>query len=250
VRIIPALKDNYIYMLKEAGTNNVAIIDAPDATPILDILKADSLRLKYILNTHHHWDHTDGNKELKEATGCEVVGYKGDAERIPEIDIKVEDEKDFEIFGEKVTPLFVPGHTSGAVSYYIKNLGIIFTGDTLFSMGCGRLFEGTPQQMFESLNKLASLPPETKIYSGHEYAKNNAEFALKIEGENDALKKRYEEVCKLESEGKTTQPSSVELELKTNPFLRTASEEIRKSVGVDQSDVAVFAKVRELRNSH
>lgn len=238
VEIVPALKDNYIYLIHSDETGETAVVDPSESTPALMSLKAKGWQATHIFNTHHHWDHTDGNLEIKEATGCKIVGFKGDAHRIPGIDIELEDGEKFEFGGEQVQINHIPGHTLGAISFYFppssdslplagraREGGMVFTGDTLFAMGCGRLFEGTPEQMFNSLQKLKALPDDTKVYCGHEYTLKNAEFSLTIEPDNEDLKRRYEEVKMLRVKNQTTMPSTIGLEKKTNPFLRVENVE-------------------------
>ncbi len=214
---VQALKDNYIYILHGGG--QTAVIDPSLAAPVQDILIKEGWQLDYILNTHHHWDHTDGNIELKTATGAKIIGYKGDEKRIPGIDIKLEDGDVFPLCGTDAKVMFIPGHTLGHIAYYLKGVNSLFCGDTLFSLGCGRLFEGTPEQMFTSLQKIKSLPANTKIYCAHEYTESNGKFALTIFPDNQELKVKMDEVKYLRKQGKPTIPSILADEIKTNPFL-------------------------------
>ena len=174
-----------------------------------------------ILNTHHHWDHVGGNKELKNKWGCPVLGFSKDAHRIPEIDQKLEDHQDWLWEDQVCQVLFIPGHTLGHIALWFKTSSVLFSGDTLFSMGCGRLFEGTAKQMMESLNTLSRLPKETQIYCGHEYSESNARFALQIEGGNQELINRMNQIRQKRKQGESTVPFSLKEELATNPFLRT-----------------------------
>lgn len=214
---IPVLKDNYIYILH--GCGQTAVIDPSISAPVLQMLDKQGWKLDYILNTHHHNDHVGGNIELKAATGAKIVGYKDDAHRIPGIDIKLSDDDIFNVCGYDAEILFIPGHTLGHIAYYFAKKDMLFCGDTLFSLGCGRLFEGTPQQMFTSLAKIKALPKNTQIYCAHEYTQSNGNFALGLMPENKDLLARIEEVKNLRQDCKPTIPTSLSIELKTNPFL-------------------------------
>jgi hydroxyacylglutathione hydrolase len=246
VEPIACLKDNYAYLVAEAGL--CAVVDPSEAEPVLKALKARGLKLSHILNTHHHWDHTGGNAALKQATGALVVGPEKDRKRIPAIDIGVDEASGWR-FGERpVGILEVPGHTSGAIAFVIGDA--VFSGDTLFAMGCGRLFEGTPAMMVESLAKLAALPDLTKLYCGHEYTLTNARFAMTLEPGNAALRARLEEVTALRLAGRPTIPSSIGIEKATNPFLRTESAEIRAALRLEKaSAVDVFAEIRRRKDA-
>lgn len=221
----PVLSDNYTFMIHNEADNRTAVIDPALAEPVLATLKEKGWQLDYIVNTHHHFDHTDGNMPLKQATGAKIIGYKHDAKRIPGIDIEVDDGEKINICGEEAEVIFVPGHTLGHIAYYFAESGVLFCGDTIFSLGCGRLFEGTAEQMYNSLNKLKNLPGETKIYCAHEYTEANGKFALTIEPDNVDLQQRMEEVRHLRKQGKATIPTVMELELATNTFLRAGSVE-------------------------
>jgi hydroxyacylglutathione hydrolase len=239
IEIIPCLKDNYAYLVHGGGL--CAVIDPAEAGPVEAALAARGLRLTHILNTHHHWDHTGGNEALKARTGAQVVGPQKDRGRIPGMDIGV-DEAGWQFGDVAVQVLEVPAHTSGAVAYRFGEA--VFTGDTLFAMGCGRLFEGTAAMMAASLARLAALPDGTAVYCGHEYTFNNGRFALTLEPGNRAL---VERVAGL---GKVTMPSSIGLEKKTNPFLRCFSAEIRSRLGMETADeVAVFAEIRRRKDA-
>ncbi len=221
VKIIPLLHDNYAYLLEGSGER--AIIDPTLAQPVLDLLVGK--KLDYIVNTHHHWDHTDGNLEIKAATDCKIVGFEEDAHRIPGIDICLKNNQKFDICGANFTVIFSPGHTSGQIALYFAKEKWLFCGDTLFSMGCGRLFEGTAQQMFDSLQRFSTLPDDTKIYCGHEYSKANGEFALTIEPDNVDLQERIRQVGLLREKNLPTIPTNIGLEKNTNPFLRVKNVE-------------------------
>ena len=241
IEIIPCLSDNYAYLIKSGG--QCAIVDPSEPEPVRAALARTGWKLTHILNTHHHLDHCGGNLALKEETGAQIVGPGKDAARIPGLDVGVDESTGWEFDGRKVQVLEVPAHTRGAITFVID--GNAFTGDTLFTLGCGRLFEGDPQMMWTSLSKLMTLPDETKVYCGHEYTQSNGRFALTLEPGNSALKARMDEVIATRQAGKPTVPSTMGLEKKTNPFLRPDSAEIRKSLGMEKAgDVAVFGEIR------
>ena len=244
--VVPCLSDNYAYLVK--AQDQCAVVDPSEPGPVTAALKARGWQLTHILNTHHHFDHTGGNVALKEAFGAKVVGPGKDAARIPGLDIGVEETGGWEFAGLKVGVLEVPAHTKGAITFVID--GNAITGDTLFAMGCGRLFEGDPAMMWASLSKLMTLPDSTAIYCGHEYTENNGRFALTLEPGNAALQARMKEVRGARAKGATTMPSNMGLEKSTNPFLRVASPEIRKTLGMEKAgDVAVFGEIRRRKDS-
>ena len=247
---IPVLHDNYLYLIKDPDSNNVAIVDPAVSEPVLEKLDELGWKLTHILNTHHHMDHTGANLELKEKTGCTIVGADCDAERIPGIDIRLKDGESFE-FGSQTADVFeVPGHTTGHIAYWFKDSDALFCGDTLFALGCGRLFEGTPAQMWDSLRKFISLPDTTGVYCAHEYTEANAHFAMTIEPQNPELRKRFDEIQDLRANGKPTVPSTIGLEKATNPFLRPDSADIRETLHMSDADtVAVFAEIRARKDS-
>ncbi len=246
---IPAFNDNYMWLIREAQT--AVVIDPGEAAPVLDYLRQQSLQLCAILNTHHHYDHVGGNTVLAEHTGAPIYGpgseaipglmhplKEGDLVRLPQVNLEF-------------TVLEIPGHTSGHIAYY--GLNYLFCGDTLFACGCGKLFEGTPGQMYQSLQKLAALPPQTQIYCGHEYTLNNIRFAKTLEPDNQALLKHEEGARSLRADYRPTLPSTMAIELATNPFLRCHSASVMSAAskyrGRDVSDpVEVFAAIRELKN--
>lgn len=246
---IPARSDNYIYLLHHAGSGETAVVDPADAEPVLHVLTERRWRLTHILNTHHHGDHTGGNRVLKAITGCQVYGYGPDAARIPAIDSHLQDEDRVQIGDAQAEVLFIPGHTLGHIAYYFAAEKLLFCGDTLFSMGCGRLFEGTAAQMHHSLSRLAALPDDVLVYCGHEYSESNGNFALTLEPNNTALQKRMEEVRGLRTQGKPTVPTTLATEKATNPFLRTDSQEIRHNFAMpDASAEEVFAEIRQRKD--
>ena len=241
ITIIPCLKDNYAYLVKSGS--QCAVVDPSEAEPVQQALAQKGWKLTHILNTHHHLDHCGGNLDLKQATGAVVVGPGKDAARIPGLDVGVDEASGWEFDGRKVQVLEVPAHTRGAITFVID--GNAFTGDTLFLMGCGRLFEGDPQMMWTSLSKLMTLPDETKIFCGHEYTESNGRFALTLEPGNQALRKRMEDVQAVRARKAPTVPATMGLEKQTNPFLRPDSAEIRKSLDMEgASTVAAFGEIR------
>ena len=207
-------------------------------------------RLTHILNTHHHFDHAGGNLELKEQWGCTIVGSGPDADRIPGIEIKVTDGDTYD-FGDYTADVFdVSGHTIGHIAFYFASEDVLFSGDALFALGCGRLFEGTPDQMWTSLRKLKALPDTTTVYCAHEYTAANAAFALSVEPNNTDLIARVDEIKALRADGKPTVPSNLGVEKATNPFLRPDSVQLQETIGVDGGDlVAVFAETRRRKDN-
>ena len=190
VKIIPCLQDNYSYLIIDDVNNLACVVDPSEATPIINYLENKNINLKYILNTHHHFDHIGGNKDLKKKFGSLVVGFEKDSSRIPGIDILLKDNQVWKAENFTAKIIHVPGHTSGHICFYFFKEKLVFTGDTLFSLGCGRILEGTYEEMFDSLKKIKSLPEETKIYCGHEYTHNNSKFCIKYDSENLKLKKK------------------------------------------------------------
>ena len=235
VKIIPCLQDNYSYLVIDDSNNSAYVVDPGEASPIIDFLNNKNIKLKYILNTHHHYDHIGGNKELKKKFGSCVVGFKKDSSRIPGIDILLDDNQIWKAENFKAKIIHIPGHTSGHICFHFFQEKFIFTGDTLFSLGCGRIFEGTYKEMFESLNKIKSLPKETKVYCGHEYTLNNSKFCKIHSPENLKLKKKIENIKKQVKDGLPTIPSTIKDELDCNIFLRT-------------NDLESFSKLRDLKD--
>ncbi|KAG9141317.1 hypothetical protein Leryth_001788 [Lithospermum erythrorhizon] len=229
---VPCLKDNYAYLLHDVDTGTVGVVDPSEAVPIIDALGQRDFNLTYILNTHHHYDHTDGNLELKKKYGAKVIGPAADKDRIPGIDIALNDGDKWMFAGHEVHIMDTPGHTRGHISFYFPGSKSIFTGDTLFSLSCGKLFEGTPEQMFASLRKITSLPDDTNVYCGHEYTLSNSKFALSIEPGNQDLRSYAAHVSYLRDKGLPTIPTTLKTEKSCNPFLRTSSVEIRQSLNI------------------
>ena len=246
---IPCLQDNYGFLVHDPETGATATIDTPEVVPINQALAAKGWRLTHILNTHHHFDHAGGNEELKAQWNCQVVGAAIDAERIPGIDVALADGDTLTLGSKQARIIEVPGHTSGHIAYYFAADEVAFVGDTLFALGCGRLFEGTPEQMSESLGKIMALPDATTVYCAHEYTEANAAFAVTMEPANPALQQRVKEIQSLRAAGKPTVPTSIGLERATNPFVRSDSAELQSVLNLSGADeVAVFAETRRRKD--
>ncbi len=242
--------DNFGVLVHEPDSGETAIIDAPEEGAILAAIERTGWRPTTILVTHHHGDHVEANLALKERFGLKIVGPKAEAAKIPGIDEEVEEGRILKLGSEMIGVIETPGHTAGHVSYYFENSRVAFAGDTLFALGCGRLFECKAPVMHQSLKKLAALPPETKVYCGHEYTQSNARFALSVDPTNSALKERAAEVDRLRAGGKPTLPTTIALELSTNPFLRPHDPAIRRKLGMENAaDEAVFAEIRKRKDA-
>ena len=248
IHMFPCLADNYGYLLHDADSGETAAVDTPDAAAIQAQLAAKGWRLTHIFNTHHHADHAGGNLELKRQTGCTIVGPRADSGRIPGIDVAV-GEGDTVLLGEHRATVFdTPGHTRGHIVYHLPDEQAAFVGDTLFAMGCGRLFEGTPTQMWSSLQKIMRWPDATRLYCAHEYTQSNARFAITIDPANRKLQARIEEVNKLRAEGKPTVPMTLAQEKATNPFLR--APELKGAIMLpNASDWEAFADIRSRKDN-
>jgi hydroxyacylglutathione hydrolase len=248
IEIVPCLKDNYAYLVHDTETGLTAVVDPSEPDPVDAALARKGWKLNYILNTHHHFDHTGGNLPLKEKHGARVVGPKKDAERIAGIDDGVDETAPWRFGARDIPVLEIPAHTRAHIAFVFDDA--VFTGDTLFAMGCGRLFEGTPQMMWSSLSKLTALPDSTRVYCGHEYTQSNGRFALTLEPGNAALVKRMRDVDAARARHAPTVPSTIGLEKETNPFLRPTSEEIRRSLGlINADDVTVFGEMRKRKDN-
>ena len=246
---IPCLSDNYVFLLHSPETGETAVVDAPESDAILAELKRRNWQLSEIWLTHHHWDHIDGAAELRDRTGARIIGAAADEHRLPPLNATVTEGETYRFAGYDVEVFDVPGHTVGHVAFYVPSAGLAFTGDSLMALGCGRLFEGTADQMWGGLCKLAALPPETIICSGHEYSESNAKFAQSIETGNDDLNKRCEDIRTKRAAGLPTVPTTLELELKTNPFLRAGQNSIKQAVNMEGADdVMVFAEIRKRKD--
>ena len=236
IKIIKCLQDNYSYILIDEKSNYACVVDPSESKPIINHIEKNNIKLKFILNTHHHFDHVGGNQELKKKYNSKVIGFKKDKSRIPEIDICLEDKEIWknEKFEAKI--YHIPGHTLGHVCYHFFNQNILFTGDTLFSLGCGRIFEGTYEQMFLSLKLIKSFPKNTKIYCGHEYTLKNSDFCLKYDSRNSSLKKKILSVKDYLNKGLSSMPTTLEDELICNIFLKS-------------EDIETFSKLRDLKDN-
>ncbi|MBS03629.1 MAG: hydroxyacylglutathione hydrolase [Gammaproteobacteria bacterium] len=250
VHQFPCLSDNYCWLVRDEAADVTAVVDTPEVEPINRALEEKGWRLTHILNTHHHFDHAGGNEALKERWGCTIVGADMDAARIPGIDVRVKEGEVYK-FGKSNARVFeVPGHTSGHIAYHFEDDGIAFVGDTIFALGCGRLFEGTAEQMWDSLEKLMGMPDDTTIYCAHEYTQANAAFALSVEPGNPELVERCAEIDRLRADGVPTVPTTLAREKATNPFLRPSSANLQETVGlVGAPLVEVFAETRRRKDN-
>ena len=247
---IPVLDDNYVYLAHDPATAACAVVDPAVTEPVMEALSRRRWSLTHILNTHHHGDHVGGNMALKEATGCTIVGPRADAARIPGIDVQVGDGDTCDLGSQTARVFDVPGHTRGHIAYWFEGSDALFCGDTLFALGCGRMFEGTPRQFWTSLAKLRHLPDRTRVYCAHEYTNANADFALSVDPGNARLRARAEEVLKLRENGKPTVPSTLGEEKATNPFLRADAPDFQQAIGMAGDDpVSVFAETRRRKDN-
>ena len=244
---VPCLSDNYAYLVH--GPDGTALIDAPEAGPIIAALEARGWTLGVIMLTHHHHDHVGGVEQLRAKYGCPVMGPKAEEAKLPKLDMALEPGFSGGKGEGRCEVIAVPGHTLGHVAYHYPEAKAVFTADSLMALGCGRIFEGTPEMMWESLSRLAALPPETMVYSGHEYTRANADFALTIEPGNEALISRSRAIDEARAEGRPTAQVPLSVELDTNPFLRATTDSVKKAVGMsDATDAEVFAEVRKRKD--
>jgi hydroxyacylglutathione hydrolase len=251
---IPQLSDNYAYLVVDESTHQAGIVDCSEAEKVLPVIESSRVELVAILPTHHHFDHVGGNEDLRRAVpGLAVYGHRGDAQRIPGCNREVAEGETIRVGNLSAKILFIPAHTSGHVAYHFETEKSVFTGDTLFAGGCGRLFEGDAAMMMKSLSKLMSLPDDTKVYFGHEYTEKNLRFALTLEPNNEALKKKHLWALEQGKAGEPTVPTTIASEKQTNPFFRWASPELRASVeakvGRRLDDIGVFAATRALKDA-
>lgn len=246
VTLIPAFQDNYIYLLRSGDA--VGVVDPGDAAPVVAALDAAGLKATHIFNTHHHADHIGGDAELVRRYGCTVIGHAADSHRIA-LDVALGD-GDHVAFGEtEARVIATPGHTSGHIAFWFERDLALFAGDTLFSLGCGRLFEGTAAQMWHSLSRLAALPDDALLYCGHEYTQSNARFALSVDPDNAALRQLAGEIAERRAAGRATIPARLSLEKLTNPFLRAGTPELARAVGLEGApSEAVFAEIRRRKD--
>lgn len=248
---VPCLSDNYGYLIHDPATGSTAVVDTPEAKPYQDEMAKRGWKLTHILNTHHHWDHTGANKELK-TEGVQVVGPMNEKAKIPGIDAAVGAGDTVEFGSTKATVMDVGGHTKGHIAFYFPQDKSVFVGDSLFALGCGRMFEGTPTQFWTSLKGLRELPDDTVVYCAHEYTLSNGKFAMSVEPNNADLVARWKQIQGQRSRNEPTVPSMMGEEKKTNPFLRCdLSDEIRSNVGVTSGDseADAFAKVRAAKDN-
>lgn len=250
IDILPALRDNYIYVLRDGQSRYVAVVDPSEAGPVVDYLKSHNLILTHIFNTHHHPDHVGGNLALKAETNCLIIGPTPDKARIPGIDIALDDNDTYAFGDHPARIFFVPGHTRGHIAFWFYQDHVLFCGDTLFACGCGRLFEGTPAQMWLSLRRLRDLPDDTRIYCGHEYTEANIRFALNLDPQNNSLVQRKAQIQKLHEQGQPSLPALMIEEKITNPFLRCDDADFTSKLGLSGlSPEQVFAEIRRRKDS-
>ncbi|MCI4660476.1 MAG: hydroxyacylglutathione hydrolase [Neomegalonema sp.] len=249
VELVPILQDNYAYVITDVETGTVGVVDPGEASAIEAALRDMDLTPDWILLTHHHHDHINGAARLAESYGAKIAGAKADAARLPKLDAALIAGEDWSFGAQIVEIIDTPGHTVGHIAYHFEGAKVLFSGDTLFAMGCGRLFEGTALQMWQSLRKLAALPPETSVYCGHEYTLSNAAFAKTIEPNNPALIDRVAEVEALRGEGLPTIPTTIGRELATNPFIRAFEPAVKNALNLPGADdAAVFAQIRRRKD--
>ncbi len=236
IQIIKCLQDNYSYLIIDETNLNACVIDPSESKPVIDFVENNNINLKYILNTHHHFDHVGGNKELKKKYNSSVIGFKGDKDRIPEIDILLDDQNIWKKGNFEAKIYHIPGHTSGHIAFHFFKEKKIFTGDTLFSLGCGRIFEGTYEQMFNSLKKIKTLPKDTEIYCGHEYTLQNSNFCKVYDSDNLQLKNKITKIKEKLENKLPTVPTILNDELQCNIFLKA-------------KDLQTFSKLRDLKDN-
>tara|TARA_B100001175_G_scaffold287803_1_gene270509 strand:- start:614 stop:1333 length:720 start_codon:yes stop_codon:yes gene_type:complete len=236
VEIIRCLQDNYSYLIIDKTNNNACVVDPGESVPIINFIKKNNINLKYILNTHHHYDHIGGNLELKKKYRSKIIAFKDDKDQIPGIDILVQDNQTWKADNFEAKIYHTPGHTNGHIAFHFFNEKKIFTGDTLFSLGCGRIFEGTFEQMFNSLSRIKKLPKETEIYCGHEYTLQNSNFCIQQDPKNSKLKNKIIEMKKKLENGLPTIPTILEEELECNIFLKAKT-------------IETFSKLRDLKDN-
>ena len=247
---IPTRSDNYVYLLRESSSGKAAVVDPSDAAPVLETLDMFGWTLSHILTTHHHNDHVGGVEEIKKATGCTVVGPRADRDRIPMIDVEVGDGDTFRLHEAEAKVWDVPGHTRGHIAYWFAESRALFCGDTLFALGCGRVFEGTFDQMYASISKFKAVPDETWVYCAHEYTMSNAKFALHVDPKNEALQAYAKQIERRREAGVSTVPSLMAVERRTNPFLRADDPALARALGMEgRAPAEVFAEVRSRKDN-
>ena len=247
---IPCLTDNYAYIINDNVSKIVSVVDPSEASPVIAFLKKQNLKLNYILNTHHHFDHIGGNIELKKMYNAKVVGFEKDKKRIPGIDIALKDNERWKLGSLELKVIYIPGHTLGHICFYFENEKVAFTGDTLFSLGCGRIFEGTYEQMYASLNKLKNLQKDTKIYCGHEYTLKNSEFCKKMDPKNTNLNRKIDDIKSKRSNNLPTVPTTIIEEINCNIFFRCNEEEVKNLLKMKNcKPIEIFSKLRDLKDN-
>lgn len=250
IELFTCRSDNYGILAHDRETGMVMLVDAPEEAPILEAVGRTGWKPSLLLVTHHHHDHVEANMTLKQRFGLKIIGPEAEADKIPGIDQRVRDGDRLQFGNQPVEVIETPGHTAGHVCYHLPQAGVVFTADTLFALGCGRLFEAPAETMFSSLARLAKLPGHTVVYCGHEYTASNARFALTVDPDNERLKARAARIDALRAQGKPTLPTTIAEELATNPFLRAGDPAIRKTMGMEgASDVEVFAELRRRKDS-
>lgn len=246
---VPAHTDNYIWLLNDVESGKTAVVDPGQTQPVLDALHENGWQLDWVINTHHHWDHTGANLELQNATGCKVAGAAADLHRIPGMELALNDGDTFHLGFSEANVLFTPGHTTGHICFWFAKDGCLFSGDTLFLMGCGKLMECDAATMWSSLSRLMALPPDTQIYCAHEYTLANAHFACTVDPHNTALQMRLSQTQARRSRGEATVPASLQEELATNPFLRAAEADIARQLDrARAAPVEIFAELRRRKD--
>jgi hydroxyacylglutathione hydrolase len=250
VRLIPCLSDNYAVLLRDKESGAVAVVDAPEAKPIVAALEAENWKLTYVLVTHKHGDHIEGIPELKQRYGATVIGPRAEASSIPTLDRQVAEPDTVEVGGLRAKVFDTPGHTAGHICYWFEKEKLLFSADTLFALGCGRPFERPAPVLWESLLKLRKLPDDVMVYCGHEYTLSNARFSVTVDPANSALKDRLAAIEKARAANRPTVPSKLGDEKATNPFLRADDPAVAAAVGMKGKDAAaVFTELRERKNS-
>ncbi len=248
--LVPALSDNYVYLAHDADTGDTAVVDPAEAEPVLAALKGRGWTLTHILNTHHHMDHVGGNQELKAVYGCPIIGPRAETGRIAGMDVLVSEGDSYAVGTQTAKVIEVPGHTTGHIAFHFATSDALFCGDTLFVLGCGRMFEGNPPGFWDSLCKLRALPDSTRIYCGHEYTQSNARFALSVDPDNAALKAQSAEIDRLRAAGKPTIPGLLGPEKATNPFLRADDPAMQAAIGMTGANPSdVFAEIRKRKDN-
>ncbi len=247
---VPCLQDNYAFVIGNLETKQAAVVDVPEAAPIIEALRAKNWTLTTVLLTHHHWDHVDGLPDLPNLENLVVIGAAADSYRMPDLTFALSEGQSISVLGHSVDIIDVSGHTVGHIAFHLATANAVFTGDSLMAMGCGRLFEGTPEQMWESMQKLRELPADTTVYSGHEYTATNLAFAKGLGEENSDLAARAKSIRADRAAGRATVPSPLSLEMATNPFLRADKPNLQNALGMSGANaVDVFTEIRTRRNN-